>query len=101
VSVLAQKLSMNVDTRFSVGQEAQLASAAMACEGVVLISWEHKRTPLIANAVLGNTGAPQTWPDDRFDVVWVFDLDASSGAYRFSQIPELLLAGDRDEPISN
>jgi hypothetical protein len=29
----------------------------------------------------------------------VFDLDATSGAYRFSQVPELLLPGDSAEPI--
>ena len=44
----------------------------------------------------------ERWPQrlvvrsgERFDMVWVFDLDATSGAYRFSQVPELLL--DRGE----
>ncbi len=42
--------------------------------------------------------APQQWRDDRFDLVWVFDLDPS-GRYRFSQVPQLLLAGDRPDVI--
>ncbi|MGF6806704.1 hypothetical protein OKW30_001830 [Paraburkholderia sp. Clong3] len=99
VSVVAQKLKLQVDTTYSVGQEQQLAAAAMSCTGVVLIGWEHKHIPLIANAILGNTSAPQTWPGDRFDVVWVFDLNATSDAYQLTQVCELLLPGDSPEPI--
>ncbi|MEX3936344.1 hypothetical protein AB4Y32_31940 [Paraburkholderia phymatum] len=99
VSVVGQKLKLQVDTSYSVGQEQQLATAAMACNGVVLVGWEHKHIPLIANAILGNTSAPQTWPGERFDVVWVFDLDSTGSAYQFSQVCQLLLPGDSPEPI--
>ncbi|EDZ98855.1 conserved hypothetical protein [Burkholderia sp. H160] len=99
VSIVAQKLKRQVDTAHSVGQEQQLATAAMSCDGIVLVGWEHKHIPLIANAILGNTSAPQKWPGERFDVVWVFDLDSTSGAYRFSQVCQLLLPGDSPEPI--
>jgi hypothetical protein len=98
VSVVAQKLSLNIDTTYDVGQETELAAAATSCDGVVLIGWEHKHIPLIANAILGNASAPQNWPDGRFDMVWVFDLDGG-GAYRLSQVPELLLPGDSAEPM--
>jgi len=100
VSVVAQKLSLQTNTSWTVGQEQQLATAAMACDGVVLIGWEHKHIPLIANAILGNTSAPQKWPGERFDVVWVFDLDAAGSAYRFSQVCQLVLPGDSPEPIT-
>lgn len=83
---------------YTVGQEPQLAAAAAACNGVVLVGWEHKHIPLIANAIPGNTTAPQSWPGDRFDMVWVFDLGAS-GTYSFGQVPQLLLAGDRPDPF--
>ncbi len=99
VSVVAQKLSLDINATYAVGQETQVATAATSCDGVVLIGWEHKHIPLIANAILGDTSAPQKWPGERFDMVWVFDLDATSGAYRFSQVPELLLPGDSAEPI--
>ena len=99
VSVVAQKLSLNVNTTYAVGQEIQLVDAVQSCDGVVLIGWEHKHIPLIANAILGNTTAPQTWPGERFDMVWVFDIDAGSGAWRFSQVPELLMPGDSAELI--
>ncbi len=89
-----------IDTRFTLEQEALLVADVLTRGGVVLISWEHKRIHTIANAILGDaTTAPQTWPDDRFDVVWIFDRDAS-GTYTFDQRPQLLLAGDRPEVIS-
>jgi hypothetical protein len=99
VSVVAQKLKLATDSTYQVGDETQLAAAAMACDGVALVGWEHKHIPLIANAILGSTTAPQSWPGDRFDMVWVFDLDGASGQYSFSQVPQLLLAGDQPDPI--
>ena len=72
----------------------------MACGGTALISWQHEDIPCIANVILGNqTTVPQKWPGIRFDVVWVFDLDASSSSYSFNQVPQRLLAGDSADPI--
>jgi hypothetical protein len=43
--------------------------------GIVLISWQHEAIRTVANAILGKSGiAPSKWPGDRFDLVWVFDL---------------------------
>jgi hypothetical protein len=99
VSIVAQKLKLATDSKYSVGDETALSAAAMACDGVVLVGWEHDHIPLIANAILGNPTAPQRWPGNRFDMVWVFDLDASTNGYSFSQVPQLLLAGDLPTPI--
>ena len=56
--------------------------------------------PAIANQILGNdTTVPQTWPGDRFDLVWVFDWNAGAESYTFTQVPQLLLAGDSPDPI--
>ncbi|PNE11458.1 MAG: hypothetical protein CR217_08855 [Beijerinckiaceae bacterium] len=47
---------------------------------------------------LGNkTSAPQYWPLDRFDLVWVFHK--RDGTWTFTQVPQLLLAGDRPDVI--
>jgi len=99
VTPLAEKLGLAIDTDFTKGQEAQVAEAAMAQGGAVLICWQHKDLHLIANQILGNdTTAPQQWPGDRYDVVWAFDLQAD-GRYAFAQVPQLLLEGDSPEPI--
>jgi hypothetical protein len=99
VHPVSMKLNTEIDVRFTLDEEPQLAADVLAQSGVVLIAWEHKRIHTIANAILGDeTTAPQSWPDDRFDVVWIFDRDVS-GRYRFDQRPQLLLAGDRPEVI--
>jgi len=72
----------------------------IACAGVVLIAWQHENIPTIADAILGKAGVvPSKWPGDRFDVVWVFDL-RQQGGYAFSQLPQMLLAGDRPSVIT-
>ena len=38
-------------------------------------------------------------PDDRFEAVWIFEPDPTTGGRHLRQVPELLLAGDRAEPI--
>ncbi len=97
---LAEKLGLTVNTRWLKGQEAGLAEELKARPGVVLIVWEHKRAPHLANLILGNdTTSPQAWPSERYDVVWVFDWDAPADKYRFAQVPELLLAGDSTEVL--
>ena len=98
---LAEKLGLTINLDFGKGHEDKLADAVKASSGIVLIAWQHDFMAAVANAILGNSQtAPQNWPAERFDVTWVFDLDESTGLYRFSQIPQLLLAGDLATPIA-
>jgi hypothetical protein len=89
-----------LNLNFVQGEEREVATAATSCAGVVLIAWQHEDIPAIAAAILGKTGVvPAKWPGDRFDIVWVFDLQ-SSGQYSFSQVPQMLLAGDLPSVIA-
>ena len=102
ITPLSQLLGSAVplNLNFVKGEEQQVAAAAMACTGVVLIAWQHEDIPAIAEAILGKTGVvPATWPGNRFDVVWVFNLGPNSG-YSFSQVPQMLLAGDLSSVIT-
>ncbi|HEU0051720.1 MAG TPA: hypothetical protein VFQ39_01040, partial [Longimicrobium sp.] len=95
-----RKLGLAIDTSNLKGDETAVAQAAMACGGVALIAWQHQDIPTIANAIVGNDSTvPQQWPGDRFDLVWVFDLQPG-GTYSFTQVPQLLLAGDLPSVIS-
>jgi hypothetical protein len=94
---LAAKLNLAVDTTYVLDEEKALAARVLAAGGVVLIAWEHKRIRKIANAIVGREIAPR-WPDDRFDLVWVLDLQPDGG-YAFRQVPQLLLSGDRRDVI--
>jgi hypothetical protein len=96
---LAKVLGQTLNTDFKKDDFAAMTTAAEATNGVVLIAWEHQDIPSIANQIVGNTTTvPQQWPGDRFDVVWVFDRQGSG--WNFSQVPQLLLSGDRAQPIS-
>jgi hypothetical protein len=56
---------------------------------------------LIANQLVGDPASvPQVWPDDRFDLVWVFEPEPGADRFRLHQVPQLLLVGDRADPIS-
>jgi len=97
---LAQRLSIDIDVSYGDAEEAALAARAAAANGVVLISWKHDGLPKLGNAIVGNTNTcPQLWPKDRFDLVWVFDRPIGAAAWSFTQVPQLLLPGDRAEPI--
>jgi hypothetical protein len=97
---LANVLGLQLSTQFIKDDYDPMADAAVATNGIVLIAWEHQFIPAIGNRIVGNsTTVPQTWPGNRFDVVWVFDRQGAGWA--FSQVPQLLLSGDSATPIPN
>ena len=102
VMPLSQLLGSTVplNLMFTKGDETQVATAAISCAGVVLIAWQREGIPVIAETILGKSGiVPSKWPANRFDMVWVFDLQPG-GTYSFSQAPQMLLAGDLAAPIA-
>ena len=97
---LAEKLAIEINSDFPRFEVESMLEEAFLCNGVVLICWQREYIPKIADHILGNKViAPQDWPEDRFDVVWVFDRDPSSGQYGFEQVPQMLLMGDLATPI--
>lgn len=95
ITPLAKKLGIEINTEFERKDFEEMIEQAFSCKGVVLICWQREYIPDIAAHILGNKKlAPQAWPEDRFDLVWVFDLNRSSGRYAFKQVPQTLLARD-------
>ena len=98
IAPLATALNLPVRT-FLKGQEPELVAAVKAAEDPVLISWQHEAIPEIASLIRGSAdGVPPRWPGHVYDLVWVLDLQAS-GAWSFTQVPELVMPGDSDKPI--
>jgi hypothetical protein len=99
VEPLAAALGVFIDMRFEAGDEAGVASAAVAAPSPVLICWHHSHIPVMAKLFGGvQVGCPDEWPEERFDVVWILDRDEDAGgAWRFAQVPQRLLPHDRDE----
>lgn len=100
ITPLAEKLAIRINSNFQKDEPKEMLEEVFLCAGAVLICWQHEYIPKIANHILGDkTTAPQEWPEDRFDMVWVFDLDATSSRYSFKQVPQNLLMGDWAIPI--
>jgi hypothetical protein len=59
--------------------------------GKALVSWEHTLIPKLIKQIPNSPAVPD-WPKERFDIVWV--LDHIGETWKFSQIPQMLLAGD-------
>ncbi len=102
---LANHLGLYIVSPFVEGHEAQLATTVVSTySGVVLICWEHDHIPALASALptASGTVVPDTWPDDRFDVIWAFTLVPGPAPvqYAFTQIPQQLLSGDADTVIT-
>jgi hypothetical protein len=98
VRPLADLMGVEIDHRFAKGEEAAAAAFVLGLSGVVLVSWVHERIAPFVAALPGAPAVPQHWPEDRFDVVWVLD-PAPAGGWTLTQVPERLLAGDRDDGI--
>jgi hypothetical protein len=102
---VAAKLGLAIDTSFKKDKYKPMTDAALACDGMVLIAWQHQDIPAIGTHLLKRSGAsgialPTAWPQDRYDLVWVFDRPSGSGPITaFTQVPQLLLAGDQDSVL--
>ncbi len=100
ITPLAEKLAIRINANFPKPDADEMLEEAFLCDGVVLVCWQQEFIPQIANRILGDTTtAPQDWPEDRFDMVWVFDRDDATGRYDFKQVPQNLLLGDWAIPI--
>jgi hypothetical protein len=95
---LAALIQADLNCDYFEGEEEALVQKALMAKGAVLIAWKHRNMQVIANAILGNkTTAPQHWPFSRVDLVWVFER--KNGTWTFTQVPQLLLAGDQADVI--
>ena len=99
VTPLEQLLGIPIDSSIPEGSEQDLANKVIAGDGVVLIAWHHEKIPAIANLILQNKTAPQKWPGERFDVVWIFTRAVANAPWTFLQAPQLLLSGDSPNVI--
>ncbi len=102
---LGDRLGLQIASTFAEGQEPQLAASVVSgYSGVVLICWEHDHIPALASSLptVPGTAMPQTWPGDRFDVIWTFTLvpGTAPAQYTFGQVPQQLLSGDTDTIIT-
>jgi hypothetical protein len=100
VAALAEFIGQQLVLDHPKGDEDGLVADVLSRGGTVLIAWEHEAIPGIVNQIIGNDATcPQKWPGARFDVVWVLDSSGDAGGWTFTQVPQRLLPGDRDDVI--
>jgi len=100
ITPLAERLAVRINSKFKKSEIEEMLQQVFSCVGVVLICWQYEYIPGIANFILGSKQvAPQEWPADRFDMVWVFERDTLTDEYSFHQVPQSLLMGDSAMPI--
>jgi hypothetical protein len=98
---LSERLALPIDSSYLQDDLEGLEGAIRRCDGNVLVAWEHKRIPLLAaRLVTDRSLIPMIWPDDRYDVIWILEPDASGDQLMLRQLPELLLGGDHPDVIA-
>jgi hypothetical protein len=99
---LSQLLGVTTNTSIAKKDHKGVATAAIAAcaKGPVLVAWQHDEIPKIVDHVMGAKTVPRKWPGDRFDMVWVLDREAGGTTWSFSQVPQMLLAGDSSALIT-
>lgn len=97
---LAEKLAVPTNMHYERSDIEGVMEEIFSCRGAVLMCWQREYIPQIASYILGTEkDVPRLWPEYRFDMIWVFDLDRRTGRYTFKQIPQRLLMGDSTTPI--
>jgi hypothetical protein len=101
-SLLATALKLTPVLSFDKGKESNLAKAlkALSFGTQALVVWEHSKIPAISKG-LGKVfpKPPAAYPSDRFDVIWVYDLQPD-GSWKFSQVNEGILPTDKGYVVS-
>ena len=103
IAPLADRLGLQVDKTYALGQEQQLVTTVLNQAGVMLIAWEHKAivgkiVPKITNR-RPLPGLPANWDRNRFDVVLRFDRASPGDSWSFRQLFPCLLSGDSTTPL--
>ncbi len=101
ITPLSKRLQLDIGEQNGKADYASMVALALKQTGPVLIAWQHQDIVAIAGRIPTSNpeDIPNHWPADRFDLVWVFDLEAKGTHYKFSQAPQNLLPGDVDQPI--
>jgi|SRR5271157_234042 len=97
---------MDINFDYAKSDYDTMVKTALACNGAILIAWQHEDILSIGQSILKNTNTPAkdfplptSWPGSRYDMVWVFDRPTGANQITgFSIFYQMLLAGDSATP---
>jgi hypothetical protein len=101
VSMLAEKLNVEIDLRFSKGQEVALARVLSGTPGTTLVCWQHEDIVAIASALSPRPAQfPHDWPPDRFNIAFRFVRDGGEDEqWSFDQLVPIMFKDDSSSTI--
>lgn len=86
-------LGLQISTLYGRGDERDLAAALLRSDGVALVAWGDKAIRHIIDGLQAqNAASTPLRPDDRIDMVYVL----TAPDWQLVQVPQMLLAGDRE-----
>lgn len=90
----AQRLRLSIEATPIPDGYTELVEEIQTSGEPTLVVWHHGSIPdFIAGFAVSNADdIPDTWPEDRFDLVWV--LSPNDDAYTWAAVPQGLLKGD-------
>lgn len=82
---LAQRLGLQVD-EFELDRAKSLSQSVAADARPTLVVWHHgAMVELLGHFPVSNkSDIPKSWPDDRFDLIWVLSRETGSQDYQFT-----------------
>jgi hypothetical protein len=90
ITAMAERMGLTPVTSRTKGEEAELVEDVLGRNDSVLICWQHEDIPTIGNRIIGDaTTVPQAWPENRYDLIWVFDRTAEG--WRFTELSQARL----------
>lgn len=83
VTPLAAALKLAPVTTHTKGEERALVDDVLSRSGTVLVCWQHQNIAAIGNLIVGNdTTVPQSWPENRYDLLYLFDRTDHGWSFR-------------------
>jgi broad specificity phosphatase PhoE len=90
VAAMAERVGLTPVTSYTKGEEAELVQDVLGRNDSVLICWQHEDIPTIGNRIIGDaTTVPQAWPENRYDLIWIFDR--TTKGWRFTELSQARL----------
>ncbi len=105
VQLLAQDLGLEVVSRFTYGQQAEMVNWLKSLKEydgkTVLICWQHIQIADIAKALGVADLRPRVWPHETYDRFWLINFSPQDGKVTsFRNLPQRLLFGDSYQAAS-
>lgn len=90
----ANRLGVTIDSQPIPDNYSRLVDDLTHSDEPALIVWHHGSIPSFVHAfpLSNDDQVPESWPEDRFDLIWILEPDSST--YRWREYEQALLHGD-------